>query len=149
LARRLLEKWSAAKPMRAVMSRKPLAITDTELAILEVLWSRGNATVREVVESIYDKHTASLHATVNSLIERLREKGYVTGDSSSFAHRYSVTLSREAVVGERLKEIANQHFQGAVAPLMLTLIDQVKLSRKDRDALIKIIGNIRDTNSNE
>ena len=129
------------------MSGKPVAVSETELAILEVLWDRDRATTREIVESIYGKHNASLHATVNSLIDRLREKGYVAVDPSGFAHRYSVTVQRDTIVGHRLKEIANQHFQGAVAPLLLTLIDQVKLSRKDREAITKIIGNIRDSHN--
>jgi predicted transcriptional regulator len=131
------------------MSRKPLSVSETELAILEVLWGRDKATVREIVESIYGQHSASLHATVNSLIDRLREKGYVAVDPSEFAHRYSVTVKRDTIVGQRLKEIANQHFEGALAPLLLTLIDQVKLSRKDREAITKIIGNIRDSHSND
>lgn len=128
------------------MARKPFSVSETELAILEVLWSRDKATVREIVESIYGQHTATLHATVNSLIDRLREKGHVAVDPSEFAHRYSVTVKRDTIVGQRLKEIANQHFEGALAPLLLTLIDQVKLSRKDREAITKIIGNIRDSN---
>jgi predicted transcriptional regulator len=76
------------------MPRKPVAVTETELAILEVLWSRGQATSREIVEAIYGQHSASLHATVNSLIDRLREKGYVAVDPSGFSHRYSVTVDR-------------------------------------------------------
>jgi BlaI family penicillinase repressor len=131
------------------MSRKPVAVTETELAILEILWGREGATVREIVEAIYGRHTASLHATVNSLIDRLREKGHVSVDSSGFAHRYSSTVSRDDVVGQQLKEIADQHYQGAVAPLLLTLIDRVKLSRKDRDAISKILGTIRDCQSPE
>jgi BlaI family penicillinase repressor len=146
--------WTNRRPARGIqsgviMSRKPVAVTETELAILEVLWSRGHATVREIVESVYGQHSASLHATVNSLIDRLREKGYLAVDPSEFAHRYSVTVNRDTIVGQRLREIANQHFQGAVAPLLLTLIDQVKLSRKDREAITKIIGNIRDTHAND
>ena len=127
------------------MPRQPAAITETELAILEVLWSRDAATVREIVEAIYDKHSASLHATVNSLIDRLREKGCVEADPSGFAHRYSVTVSRDEVVGQSLQAIADRHFDGAVAPLLLSLIGQVKLSRKDRDALKKIVGGIQDS----
>jgi BlaI family transcriptional regulator, penicillinase repressor len=43
-----------------------------------------------------------------------------------------------------LREIAESHFQGSVGPLLLALIDQVKLSRKDRAAIEKIIDNIKD-----
>lgn len=58
--------------------------TETELAILGVLWERQPRTIRELVDSLYSEHKPSLHATVKSLLERLEEKGYVacdTGDS--------------------------------------------------------------------
>lgn len=126
------------------MPRKPAPITETELSILDVLWSRGSATVREIAAAIYGDHKPSLHATVNSLIDRLQQKGYVACDASGFAHRYSVVISRETLVGESLQELADRHFDGAAAPLLLTLIERVKLSRKDREAIRKIIGEIKD-----
>ena len=127
------------------MARTPSQITETELAILDVLWDRGSATVREIVEAIYGEHKASLHATINSLIDRLRQKGYLACDDSGFAHRYSVAVSRETLVGDSLQDLADRHFSGAAMPLLLTLIDRVKLSRKDREAIRKIIGDIKDS----
>lgn len=128
---------------RANMPRKAVTITETELSILDVLWNRGSATVREIVEAIYGKHKPSLHATINSLIDRLNQKGYLTCDDSGFAHLYSVAVSRETLVGDSLQELADRHFDGAAKPLLLTLIDRVKLSRKDREAIRRIIGDIK------
>ena len=122
-------------------SKQP--VTETELAILDVLWRIGSATVREIVEAIYGEHKASLHATINSLIDRLREKGHVVVDDAGFAHRYKAAVTREALIGENLQQLADRHFDAAVTPLLLTLIDQVKLSRKDREAIRKIISGIK------
>lgn len=121
----------------------PRSVTETELAILDVLWSRGPCAIRDIVAALYDRHTPSLHMTVKSLLERLEGKGYVACDKSGFAHRFSAKVSREAYVGRQLKELAENHFSGSLAPMLLTLVDQVKLSRKDRDAIRKIIEGIK------
>ena len=118
-------------------------VTETELAILDVLWKSGSATVREIVEAIYGRHKSSLHATINSLIDRLREKGYVAVDDAGFAHRYKAAVTREELIEGNLQQLADRHFDGAVTPLLMALIDKVKLSRKDREAIRKIVSGIK------
>ncbi len=59
------------------MPRETRSVTETEFAILNVLWDRGPTTVREIVETIYRKHAHSLHASVKSLLERLADKDFV------------------------------------------------------------------------
>jgi len=118
-------------------------VTETELAILDVLWDRGPSAIRDIVATLYHKHSQSLHATVKSLLERLEHKGYVACDKKGFAHRFSAKVSREAYVGRQLEELADSHFNGAVAPMILSLVDRIKLSRKDREAIRKIIEGIK------
>jgi len=125
------------------MPRNVADVTETELGIMDVLWSRGQSAVRDIVVAVYGEHTPSLHMTVKSLLERLEGKGYVECDKSGFAHRFSAKVSREAYVGQQLKQLADSHFKGAVAPMLLTLVDRVKLSRKDREAIRKIIEGIK------
>lgn len=126
------------------MARKPAPVTETELAILEVLWDQESATVRDIVDSIYQKHTPALHATVKSLLERLAVKGFVTCDTAGFMHRFSANVTRETYVAQELERLAASHYGGALAPLLLSLVDKAKLSRKDRDAIRKIIEHIPD-----
>ena len=125
------------------MPRNVADVTETELGIMDVLWSRGQSAVRDIVVAVYGEHTPSLHMTVKSLLERLEGKGYVECDKSGFAHRFSAKVSREAYVGQQLKQLADSHFKGAVAPMLLTLVDRVKLSRKDRESIRKIIEGIK------
>ncbi len=125
------------------MPRKAAEVTETELRILDVLWERGPTIVRDIVEDIYDEHSPSLHATVKSLLERLAEKGYVTHDDSQHAHRFSATVDRETLVGQQLQQLADSHFDGSLSPILLALVDRVSLSRKQRDAIRKIIEGIK------
>jgi BlaI family penicillinase repressor len=125
------------------MPHKMPHVTETELAILDVLWTRGPSAVREIAEILYDDTKPSLHATVKSLLERLHEKGFVECDASGFAHRFSARVSRDDYVGTQLDQLAANHFDGALAPMLLSLVERVKLSRKDRDAIRKIIEGIQ------
>jgi predicted transcriptional regulator len=124
------------------MPKKPLDVTETELAILDVIWSRGACEIREIVEAIYPEHTQARHTTVKSLLERLAEKGYVSADTSQFAHKFFARVDREEYVGQQLQRIADSHFEGSLAPMVLTLIERVRLSRKERDAIRRIIEGI-------
>jgi predicted transcriptional regulator len=80
---------------------------------------------------------------VKSLLERLAEKGYVVADASRFAHKFSARVDREQYVGQQLQKLADSHFDGSLAPMLLAMIDRVKLSRKERDAIRKMIEGIQ------
>jgi predicted transcriptional regulator len=129
------------------MPRKAARVTETELAIMDILWERGPISVREIVESLYSEHTPSLHATVKSLLDRLTEKGCVTCDASRFAHRFSASVDRETFVGEQLQQLADNHFGGSLAPMLLTLVNRARLSRKDRKSIREILDRIRPDSS--
>ena len=124
------------------MPKKPADVTETELSILDVLWSRGPTEIRDIVETLYGAHTPALHATVKSLLDRLAQKGYVACDRSRHRHRFSTTVPREKFVGTQLQKLADTHFDGSITPMLMTLIERAKLSRADRDAIRQIIEGI-------
>src|SRR4029078_5116280 len=69
------------------MPRPPQDVTDAELAILQVLWDRGQATVREWTEQLYSEYSSSQHATVQKLLERLEAKDCVRRNRGVWPHR--------------------------------------------------------------
>ena len=90
------------------MPRPPQDVTDAELAILNVLWERGRATVRELAEELYDKSSASQHATVQKLLERLQAKGCVSRDRDSWPHTFAPAIEREDLIGRQLQQTADK-----------------------------------------
>lgn len=121
------------------MPRQTKDVTETEFAILNALWDGGPNTVRGLVEAVYGQHTHTLHASVKSLLERLADKGFVVCQPQGGVHFFSATVRRDAFVAQQLQELADHNFGGSLTPLLHTLVDNVKLSRSDREAIRKII----------
>jgi predicted transcriptional regulator len=125
------------------MPRPRSIVTDAELSVLEHLWEHGSSIVREIAFGLYSENTPAYHATVNSLLEQLETKKYVSRDRSGFAHQFTATIERSDLVRSQLQEIADSHFDGAMAPMLLSLVEKVKLGRRDREAIRKIIDKIQ------
>lgn len=124
------------------MPRKASEVTETELRILDVLWECGPSFIRDIVETVYGKHTQSLHATVKSLLERLERKGYVEHDDRHHMHLFTAKIDRETLVGQQMQQLADSHYDGSMTPMLLSLVDRAKLSRKQRLAIKRIIDGI-------
>ena len=124
------------------MPRQTKDVTETEFAILKVLWDRGPTTVRGIVEAIYRQHTHSLHTSVKSLLERLADKEFAVCQRKDGVHFFSAVVDREAFVAQQLQTLADSNFGGSLRPLLNTLVDNVKLSTKDREAILRIIDKI-------
>jgi BlaI family transcriptional regulator, penicillinase repressor len=124
------------------MSQQSRTVTETEFAILSVLWDRGPTTVRGIVEAMYRDHTHSRHAGVKSLLERLAEKQLVACERREGVHYFSALVERETFAAWQLQQLADSAFGGSLAPLLSTLVEKVKLTRADRETIRKIIDKI-------
>ncbi len=121
------------------MPRKPLDITETELAILDVLWTKGTATIRDITDELYTRRTTGEYATVQKLLERLEAKGCVKRDRSSFAHVFQAKISRDIVIGEELENLAKKLCNGSLTPLLIHLAEAGRLSPNDYKMLRRMI----------
>lgn len=87
-------------------------VTPAELAILQELWIRREATVRELTERIYPEQSVSDFATVQKLLKRLEQKECVTRREGTWPHVFEPTLSREGLIQRRLQKTANDLCDG-------------------------------------
>ena len=76
------------------MARTPRDVTEYELAILQVLWDSGPATIRQLTDVVYPTGGTAQYATVQKLLERLERKGCVRRDRSGSAHVFTAALGR-------------------------------------------------------
>ena len=90
--------------------------TDSELAILRVLWSRGPSTVREVHEALQD---GSGYTTVLKLMQIMTEKGLVVRDESQRAHVYSSRVPQEKTQRQLVTDLVDRAFGGSPAQLAM------------------------------
>lgn len=99
------------------------ALSGAELDVLKALWDRGPATVRQISDELAHRGRSWAYTTVLTLLQRLANKGYATIDSSTHAHVYCPSTSRDELVGIQLQNVADQLCDGMAAPLVLNLIE--------------------------
>ena len=132
------------------MSRSSIRLTDAEFAVLEPLWREAPQTIRQLTATLYPEQSVSDYATVQKLLERLEAKGCVRRDRSRQAHAFSPAIAREALIDERLEEIAERLCGGSLVPVLNQLVRRVRLSARERDELRKLIeGSAKSTRKGE
>ena len=118
------------------MKQSPLA--NAELAVMNLLWQNDRLTARQIREQLYPDVTKAQHGTVQRLLQRLEDKGYVERDRSLPVHLFSATISRQTYAGGQLESLADKLTAGSFAPLITHLVEEKKISR-DEINLIRAI----------
>jgi predicted transcriptional regulator len=115
-------------------------ITDTELELLKVLWSDPALTAREIATRLYGQANPSSIGTVQKLIQRLEDKDLLKRDRRESIHRFSARVTRECVAGMQLHEFADKLSDGSLSPFIMHLVQVERLSKKDKQALRRLLG---------
>ena len=114
-------------------------VTETELAMLQVLWERGEATRRQVTDSLYPGGGDSHYATVQKLLERLEKKGFVAHERREGVLVFWANVDREEFLRRRFQGLADDLTGGAIAPLLMTLVRSQALSSDDVETLYALL----------
>jgi predicted transcriptional regulator len=122
-----------------VMARTPQDVTDAELAVLEVLWDQGTATIRQLTDTLYPAGTSAHYATVQKLLDRLESKAFVRRHRGVTAHTFAASVDRDELIGRRLEATAQRLCGGSLTPLLLHLVRARKLSARERQELRSLI----------
>ena len=115
------------------------SISETEMEVMKVLWDTGSGTVRELNELLRKRRRRWAYTTVQTLLNRLKEKGYVARDESGMAHVFRAAVTRDKLLGWRLRELADQICGGAATPLVLNLVQANDLSEDEIESLRQIL----------
>ena len=98
-------------------------ISETELAVLKVLWDLEAATVREVQAVLHQQGRKWAYTTVQTLLNRLQSKGYTKSEKGGPAHVYRSVVTREELLRRRLGDLADEFCEGTASPLVLALVE--------------------------
>ena len=118
---------------------KQVRVTDAELAVLRVLWSDGPLSAKAITDAIYPDAAPSEFAAVHSFLQRLERKGLVSRDRSAFVHLFSASASQADIIGQELKSVAERLGEGSIAPLIMHLIHEKRLSKKEAAEIRKLL----------
>ena len=103
------------------MIKKTQELTDLQLDLMRVLWSRGEATAAEVLELVKPRRKLAA-TTVATLLSRLEKKGVVAHRVDGRTYVYRACAS-EGEVRRSLVGRVKQAFAGDLTALMAQLLD--------------------------
>jgi predicted transcriptional regulator len=114
--------------------KKSRSLTDAEHRIMEVLWTKGSATVAEVAEALAGKD-GTAYTTILTMMRILREKGYLTCRKESRAHVYSPKVDRDTAARKAVNQLLTKFFFGSPSELVLSFLREEEISEKELDEL--------------
>jgi len=116
-------------------------LTRLELQIMEVLWIRGNASIREIQESFPAKNRPA-YTTIQTIVYRLEGKKAVrrVKKVGNF-HIFAAAVSRE-IAQRKLIDDLLALFGGRTRPVMAHLIESGKLTLEDIKEAEKVLRNL-------
>jgi len=123
----------------SAVGRREYELGTVELEMLKVLWDHGPATVREVMNHLHARGRRSAYTTVQTVLGRLEQKGFVGSDKSDLAYVYRARITRRQISRARLRSLLEQLYDGAAGPLALHLLKHERLTREEINELHKLI----------
>jgi predicted transcriptional regulator len=112
--------------------------TDTELAILRVLWDRGASTVRQVHDELSrDRPTA--YTTALKMLQIMTEKGLVRRDERDRTHIYHSRLTREQTQRQLVRDLLDRAFGGSASKLVMQALATKRASAEELTEIRKLI----------
>ena len=117
---------------------KYLKPTDSELEILQVLWEKGNATVRDVHEELVQVKDCG-YTTTLKLMQIMFEKGLVLRDDSNRSHIYEANVSRETTQKQLMDKMVDSVFSGSHSQLVMQALGAHTPSRKELEEIQQLL----------
>jgi predicted transcriptional regulator len=124
------------------MSTKAIKPTESELEILQVLWNKEKATVREVHEALAQSKDVG-YTTTLKLMQIMYEKGLVKRDDSSKTHIYEALVSREKTQKQLVGKMVNTLFQGSPTQLVMQALGNHKATRSELEEIQQLLDNLK------
>lgn len=121
--------------------KKSTTLADSELRLMEILWTRGSSTVAEVLAALSpDTHLA--FNSVQTTLRILEQKGYVRHTEAGRAFVYHAIVDRAQASRSAVEALLARFFENSPAELALNLVENTKLDGQARRRLLSKLAEI-------
>jgi predicted transcriptional regulator len=118
------------------MSKAMETPTKAEIEILQILWKKKSATVREVHESM-ERRTG--YTTVLKLMQIMTVKRFVSREEHGKAHVYRPEVSQMQTTGNFLRDLMDRVFSGSAPDLVMQALHARKTTREELQKIRKLL----------
>jgi len=121
------------------MTKRELrAMSRAETEILRLVWSLGEATVQQICDRLPPDRKVTYN-TVQTLLSRLEQKGYLQHRNEGRAHVFFPVVKRQEVIKTTVVDFLDRLFGGDPRPLVQFLAEDGRINEDDIKRLRKLI----------
>ncbi len=117
---------------------QPPPLSAAQLEVMHVVWERGDVSITEVWHALAERRKVA-RATVQTVMTRLEEKGWLTHRNVGQAFLYSAVVDREATQGRLVQDLIEEGFQGAADGLVWALLQGRGISAEEAQRIQQMI----------
>ena len=114
-------------------------LTERELEVMHVFWTRGESTATEIRHELAAAGRDLAYTTVATLVRILSEKGFLEQTNAERPFLYRPVRSFEDVSGSIVGDMVERVFRGSREQLLVRLLEQRRLTAKERAVLETIL----------
>ena len=108
-----------------------IPLSEAEREIMEFVWDHGEVSATEVREHFADAKPMA-RTTVQTMMNRMKEKGWLKHRSIGRTFVYAATIPRRESLGAKVQDLIDSAFDGAADELMLSILEYRGLSNAEQ-----------------
>lgn len=114
-------------------------LTERELEVMQVFWETGEQTAQDAQKQLESSGRKLAYTTVATLIKILVEKKFLEQTNEKRPFTFKPIRSFEEVSGNIVGELIERVFGGSREQLLIRMMKQKRLSKKERQLLEEIL----------
>ena len=126
---------------------KKLKPTDSELEILQILWEKETATVREINDLLNLEKEVG-YTTTLKIMQIMHEKGLLSRESSGRQHIYKAEVQQTEVQQSLLGRFIDATFKGDATALVMQALGNHNTSHEELAQIKALIEKMENTSVN-
>ena len=119
--------------------------TESELEILQILWQKGKATVREIHDQLL-QHKEAGYTTTLKIMQIMTEKGLLNRELENKAHIYTSAIKENEMQTQLLDKFIDTAFRGSAMKLIMQALGNHKTSDGELEEIKKLLEEIKSNN---
>ncbi len=125
--------------MKNTYSPRPKNIGEVEQMVMDYVWAHGPVSAEACREALAPRRPMK-ESTIRTVLRRLEQKGYVAHEISGRTFIYRAAELRQNVAVRAVKNIIDRFCGGSAEELVIGMVDNAVLDRKQLERLAQKIG---------
>ncbi len=109
---------------------KKRSIGSREMMILNIVWDRGELTVRDVYKAISESEEIA-YTSIMTTMQNMEKKGLLVHRTENRAYIYSASVEKNEIQGNLVKDLLDSVFMGSYENLVASLVQNKNISPED------------------